>query len=519
MKKWIIIAVIALAVVAGVIYLVGPVRAQRSAAAQSKLQTEPASLGNLTATIGATGIVRANQSAQLLWQTSGTVGEVRVKLGDRIEANQLLAVLEQTSLPQQVILAQADLVGAQKALDDLLNSKLQQAQALQAVDDAQQALEDGQNPAVVQANALEAIATAQKAVENAQNQLNWAKSSASKSVLDEANAQVQLAKDELDTAKEDFDPYANRPDDNLTKANLQLKLSAAQQKYDAAVRRWNSMQGTASQTDQAVAEANLQTAQAQLAQAQRDYERVKDGANPADISVLKAQLDDAQREYDRVKNGPSPEDLQAAQARVAAAQATLNQARLTAPFAGSVTTVNSKPGDQVSPGATAIRLDDLSHLLIDVSVSEVDINNIQPGQPVKLTFDAIPGKEYNGIVDQVDPVGTSDQGTVDFTVTVELTDADEAVKTGMTAAVNVIVNQLQDVLLVPNRAVRNKDGKRVVYVMRSGQSQPVEITLGASSDTESQLVAGDIKEGDLIVLNPPLEFSQNGPPPFARGNQ
>jgi HlyD family secretion protein len=105
---------------------------------------------------------------------------------------------------------------------------------------------------------------------------------------------------------------------------------------------------------------------------------------------------------------------------------------------------------------------------------------------------------------------------VDFIVTVSLQDADEEVKPGMTAAVNVAVQQLDDVLLVPNRAVRVLDGQRVVYVLKDGGPQPVDISLGASSETYSELLSGDLAEGDPIVLNPPVVFEQNGPPPFVQ---
>jgi HlyD family secretion protein len=94
---------------------------------------------------------------------------------------------------------------------------------------------------------------------------------------------------------------------------------------------------------------------------------------------------------------------------------------------------------------------------------------------------------------------------------VQLTDADEKVKPGMTAGVNVVVTELQDVLLIPNRAVRVVDNKRVVYVLRDGQPVKVEIRLGPSSDTFSSLADGDINEGDLIILNPPTEFTPGGP--------
>ena len=79
----------------------------------------------------------------------------------------------------------------------------------------------------------------------------------------------------------------------------------------------------------------------------------------------------------------------------------------------------------------------------------------------------------------------------------------------MTAAVNVVIEEQKDVLLIPNRAVRLVDGERVVYVLVDGQPVQVKIKLGTSSDTMSVLVGGDIKEGDQIILNPP---SNNGGP-------
>jgi HlyD family secretion protein len=140
---------------------------------------------------------------------------------------------------------------------------------------------------------------------------------------------------------------------------------------------------------------------------------------------------------------------------------------------------------------------------VDVQVSEVDINNVQVGQPVILTFDAISGKTYNGQIIEVAQAGDSVQGAVNFTVTVELTDSDTKVKSGMTAAVTITVKQLNDVLLVPNRAVRLVNNQRVVYILRNDQPVEVNVNLGASSDTVSEVVSSNLKVGDLIILNPP----------------
>jgi HlyD family secretion protein len=220
-------------------------------------------------------------------------------------------------------------------------------------------------------------------------------------------------------------------------------------------------------------------------------------------------LDDAQRELDRLTEGKSDE-IVAAQARVEAAQATLNLARVMAPFGGIVTESHVLPGDQISAGQTAFRVDDLSRLLVDVEVSEVDINNVSVGQPVTLTFDAILGNDYHGEVVEVAQTGTSVQGVVNFKVTVELKDADASVKPGMTAAVNITVKELNDVVLIPNRAVRLSDGNRVVYRLVDGQPLKTTIRLGSSSEDMSVVISGDVKEGDTIILNPPTEFGGPG---------
>ncbi len=511
MKKFLIIIVV-LAVIIGGGYAWFTYSSQKAQEElMASLQTTEVDFGTLTATIGATGVVRSNQSALLTWQTSGTVDQVGVMTGDSVPTDQMMAFLAETSLPQNVILAQADLVSAEKALDDLMNSQLQQAQALQAVEAAEKNLEDLLNPELQQALALQAIADAQQAVDFYERRVTNLSSSAGKADIDAAQAQVTLAKDTLDRAQEKFDPYANKPETNLTRANLQANLAAAQQQYDFAVRQLNALTGTASDTEISVAAANLATSQAQLEEALREYERIKDGPSEADVALLEAQLAEAEREYERVKDGPDPDDIAVAEARIAAAQATVNQAFINAPFDGEVTLVEVKPGDQVQPGTVAFRVDDLSRLLVDLDVSEVDINQIEEGQQVTMSFDAILANEYHGEVVEVAIVGNNVAGVVNFTVTVELLDPDTQVRPGMTSAVNIVINQIDEALLIPNRAVRVVDGERVVYILKNGQLESVQVTLGSSSDLYSEVVDGNLTAGDTLVLNPPSMLLQGGP--------
>ena len=115
-KTWIIFAVVIIVVVG----VIAALSSQAKISAADTFQTAKIERGNLTATVGATGTVRSNQSALLNWQTSGTVEQVSVAVGDRVGKGLTLASLESTSLSQGVILAQADLVSAEKSLDDLL---------------------------------------------------------------------------------------------------------------------------------------------------------------------------------------------------------------------------------------------------------------------------------------------------------------------------------------------------------------------------------------------------------------
>lgn len=434
-------------------------------AAQTPYQTVTASRGDLLALVGATGTVRARQSAQLTWQTSGTVEKVNVKPGDVVKAGDELATLDMTSVSQNIILAKSDLLNAQRSLEDLKNSNLARAQAEQAVVTAQKAYDDAK--------------TRYEAT-------NFRR--ASDSYIENTKAELDLARQQVALARRAYNLVKDLPDGDARKAQALANLTAAEMRVDRLVAQLNYATGRPDEQEVAQRKAAMEVALAQLEDAKRRLERLKDGPDPLDVAVLEA--------------------------RITAAQATLNLARITAPFDGVITDAEPLPGDQVTPGKLAFRIDDLSHLLVDVQVSEIDINSIQIGQPVTMSFDAILGKTYNGVVVEVGQAGTVVQGAVNFTVTVELTDADELVRPGMTAAVNILVREVKDVLVVPNRAVRVIDGQRVVYVLKNGVPEMVKIRLGAISDTVSEVVSGDLNVGDLIVLNPPTTFNgpMGGPP-------
>ncbi len=465
----ILIIVVILAVVVGGFFALRSIASNRASAfLTGDLQTEKAVMGSLEALVGATGTVRANQSVQLSWQTSGTVDEVLASVGDLVAEGEKLATLRQSSLPQNVILAQADLVSAQNALDDLVDGygDLSIALAEKSVADAQLRYED----------ALEYV-----------GDINW---TGDEDEIDKAYNALQLAYDKLKTAEAKKDGIGNTNSRSYRLAYF--NYLQAYDEYATKLGDYNYLAGkTVDETERSIAEADLAVAQQQLAEAE------------ADLAKLLA--------------GPDHEDVAAAEARIAAAQSALELAWIDAPFTGTVTLADSKPGDTAQVGLPVFRVDDLSSLLVDVDISEVDINRVKIGQPVYLTFDAILASEYTGEVIEVSPVGNSSAGLVNFKVTIKLNDADENVRPGMTAAVNVVVSELENALLVPNRAVRVINGERVIYTLTNGELKMVTIVLGASSDLYSEVISGDLQAGDMVVLNPPADiFSMDGPPAFVR---
>jgi HlyD family secretion protein len=199
--------------------------------------------------------------------------------------------------------------------------------------------------------------------------------------------------------------------------------------------------------------------------------------------------------------------------------------QIKAPFAGKITSLDIQPGDQVSTGTTAFRIDDLSQMLVDLEISEIDVNSIEVGQEVIYSFDAIPGSEYHGRVSEIGTVGNSAQGVVEFKVTTTLTDADEKIKAGMTAIAEIVVEEYENTLLVPNQAVRVVDGNRIIYILApDGSVAEKTIELGAQSVVYSQVIGGELKAGDKIILNPTelttFQAGQGGPMGgmFSRGN-
>ncbi len=447
--RWIVF-IIVLVVLAGAGYIYLQYRKQTSQ--QANYQTATVTQGSIASTVSTSGSVRSANSAEVDWQTSGQVSTLDVQVGQTVKSGQEIAKLDPNTVSSSVLNAQQTLLDAQNNLQSLQQSTLTTTQAQQAL-------------ATAQGN----LASAQAALSAAQKPTNGNSVS-----IQQDQADLKLAQLKLQKLKDTYGKLTVNPT-NKIKANEVLKITSAEQAVQTAQYKLNWAESHTSSTDLAVAQSNVAVAQSQLA--------------------------DAQRTYDQVKNGVQPQNIAAAKAAVDAAQATVNEINLTAPISGTVTEVDTQPGTVVSAGTVGARVDNLSSLYVDVVVSEVDINKIKVGQPVQLTFTAVPNKTYDGKVTSVGTVGTSTSGVVNFPVTVQITNPDAQVKTGMSATVNIIVAQEKNVLLVPNLAVQTFGGRSTVTVLYQGQQIPVQVTVGLTNSTTSEVISSELKPGDQVILN------------------
>ena len=236
--------------------------------------------------VSASGKVVPEQEALLSVNTGGVVEVVLVSEGNSVAVGDVLVKLEGTE--QQlaaVAAAELALANAQYNLDTLYkDTDMFAAVSLQSAEVSERALEDLLNRELQEALAKQAIADAHQAIEDTDRIYNFTTSTADQADIDAQKAMVVLLEDELDKAIEDFEPYENKPESNLTRAQYLSKKAAAQQVYDAAVRRLNAMLGTGSDVEIDVAEANNLTAQAQLVQTEPDLERVMDGPDAGEIA-------------------------------------------------------------------------------------------------------------------------------------------------------------------------------------------------------------------------------------------
>ena len=366
-------------------------------AAQTAGEAEPTPIPTVIADtdVIAEGRIVPHQHVNLSFKTGGQVVEVLVDEGDMIEAGQVISRLaNKEQLEVAVANAELERLNAQQAFDNLF-----------------------ENAEVNTALALQAFTEAQDAVRDAERYISNLNAGSRQTDIDSSKADLVFLKDALDNAREDYQPYANKDEDNLKRATFLSKLADAQEKYNNAVRLLNNLQGSVSDLDMSIAEADLSVAQTQLALAEVNYEKLKDGPDPDALAAAQARII-------------------AADAGLTAANAALKDIELVAPFPASVVDLGLKVGEQVSPGQPVVLLADFSQWVVETDdLTEIEVPEIYAGQAVTVTPDALPDLELSGIVESISDLFEEKRGDVTYTARILLDEVNDQLRWGMTVVV------------------------------------------------------------------------------------
>ncbi len=331
-----------------------------SAAAAAGPTPQPASTTAAKRVVVAEGRVEPIRYAQMGLNSSGLVSEVLGKEGDQVQAGQEIARLESS-----------------------------EARTLQSAE----------------ADALQQMTGAYQAVRDAQYKLDNFDAPADFAGMTPTQA-VQYSLDKLNAARDAFEPYKWMND-------KQLKLTQAEQDDNSVItnpakRARKSLDDAWSKYRKAVEwlddDSAVQTAQAQLAQAQKDYDSLQDPSFAENTAGVRAALANAE---------------------------------VRAPFAGIITNLDLKIGEFAPAATPVVTVADLSSWVIKTTdLTEIDVVNVKEGQPVTFTLDALPGQTFKGYVLTVAQNYTERQGDIVYKVTVLVSDKNPAIRWGMTAQVN-----------------------------------------------------------------------------------
>jgi HlyD family secretion protein len=383
--------------------------------------------------IVAEGVIVPARNATLSMAASGIVDQILVQEGATVVAGEVIVRLRNTHQLAAVAAAEAALANAQAGLELLeAGPRAEQVAAAQASLEAAQArlarLEEGTRPeelAAAEASLSAAQATLERLYDGPEEHTRIAAQS------DLANAEAVLRQ-----AQAAYDLVAGHSDVTMLPQSLQLQQ--ATNAYEAAKARYDALF--------AEPDADLvANARAQVKQAQANLDRLQEPVTRNEMAEVEAMIRQAQAQLDLLLAGARAEEIAAATATVNQAEAALQQAQasladteLRAPFGGMLAVLHVKEGEQVVAGLPVAQLADLTAWQIETDdLSELDVVNVEEGDRVTLTFDAIPDLELGGTVVRIKPLGEEKQGDITYTVIVQPDEQDGRLRWRMTAVVTI----------------------------------------------------------------------------------
>ena len=413
-------------------------------------QTATVTRCDVTQTVTAPGSVTNFQEAVIQMPFDGKLTEIDVQAGNTVKKGQVLAQFDSTA--QELALATAKM-------------NLAELTSPEAV-----------------ANTELAITLAQADVINAQTALNNQQYWENNALVQDQYANVVVAKANLDKAQAAYDrahvgEYINNPDE----AALYQALYDAQQKYNLAEYYYSLYSQKPTQRQVNEAQANLDLANAKLANAQNYLAALTGGNVPADAT------------------GTSLDALTQAKQAVQTAQDNLDTTRLIAPFDGLVLQSNATSGVMIPAGTNLFTIHDPRDIEMETTVTEEDFPYVEVGQKATVYFDALPNVVGSGTVSRIVPERAPGNNPL-YYVYIRLGEVPDGLVNGMTVDSYITIANRQGVLCLPRSVAHaSSDNKVVLQVWNGTSTENREVEIGLRGDTNDEIVSG-LALGEQVVV-------------------
>lgn len=372
--------------------------------------------GNLRNTVTATGTLQAVTTVQVGSQASGTISALYADFNSTVKKGQVVAQLD-PSVPQaQVEQARANLQQAQAAL--------QQARA--AVSSSRAGV------SATRAGVTDAQAKALAAASTTQNQQAGVLS---------AQANLAVLKAQLDDAQSFL-----RQEDALLKGGVipQRERDTAETSVRTAQARYNQAEAQLQQamlSQQSAASAGQAQAQAQISQTQAQVQQ-----SQSQVGQTQAQVANAQAQVEQ------------AQAALNLAEINLQHTTIRSPIDGVVVSRDVNVGQTVAASLSAPTLftiaQDLTQMQVIANIDQADIGLVEQAKNASFTVDAFPGDEFKGAIQQMRLNPQNVQNVVTYNVVIDVANPEQKLKPGMTANLTITIDERNNVIKVPNAALR-----------------------------------------------------------------
>ena len=185
---------------------------------------------------------------------------------------------------------------------------------------------------------------------------------------------------------------------------------------------------------------------------------------------------------------------------LASAQLTYNLSSpiVVSPYSGVISNLNIIEGVNISVEKRIATVSTKGNPVVELSLSEVDVNKVKVGQKATVNFDSLSDKSFTGIVVTVDKVGLITSNVTNYTAYIRLDSSSEELLSNMSGTANIILDSVTDVLIIPNSAIQTNNNINYAKILKDGKQELVEITLGLSTDNGVEVKSG-LKMGETVI--------------------